>query len=241
MARQFGKITIRADGLDGKKAYEYERTVADMLNALDATQTGHAVLNGIRFYQREVLIYPYDGKHGRCNASAYGERWGLFRTKVSFTPSMWFANSPCSVRMRPYGGNAPHEALVHELTHAVRSVAGTLDSFTPIEEEEIAILVTNIFSSETNRRLRTSYDFLTVALPQWGWRNRHGKDVYSQSDYSTDYLKKHRPLIEKFYKQHKDFSRWLARVKAPFNPLREYYSQDVSRARLAGIPHREGK
>ena len=43
-----------------------------MLRALDATQTGRAVLNGIRFHKREVLIYPYYRVFGRATPAPTG-------------------------------------------------------------------------------------------------------------------------------------------------------------------------
>ena len=48
MAKQFDKFTVRADGLDGKKATEYEATVMGMLRSYGAFKMGRALLNGFR-------------------------------------------------------------------------------------------------------------------------------------------------------------------------------------------------
>jgi hypothetical protein len=68
-------------------ADQYEAQLLGMLAGLGATQTGHAILNAFLHYQKDVLIYPYDGRLGKYNATTY-EDWGLFGTKVSFPPSM---------------------------------------------------------------------------------------------------------------------------------------------------------
>jgi hypothetical protein len=213
MAHQFGMLTIRADGLDGRAAFQYEAQVVGMLHQLDALQTGHAVLNGFRFYRRPVLISPYDGSLGECNAAA-GATWGLFSAKVSFTPYIHGRHTRCVTGPSGFypAGDSPQESLMHELTHAVRAVAGKLGSLYVAEEEDIAMLVANIFSSETSRCLRLRYE-----------DNQCVKD--DPRVYSQQYVEDNRDLIKAFHKQHPDFTRWLARVKAPFNPLRQYFDE----------------
>jgi hypothetical protein len=213
MPWQFANLTIRPDGLGGRAAAQYEAQLLGMLHSLDAIQTGHAVLNGFRFYRKPVLIYPYDGALGPCTASAQGD-WGMFAARVSFTPYLHRRHCQCVTGPSGYyaPGDSPHESLVHELTHAVRAVAGTLSSIPADDEEEIAMLVANIFSSETNRPLRARYQDNT-AVPG------------DPRAYATEYQDENDELIETFHKQHKDFTRWLARVKAPFNPLRLYFDR----------------
>lgn len=213
MARQFATLTIRPDGLDDRAAFQYEAQVLGMLYAFDAIQTGHAVLNAFRFYRKPVLIYPYDGRLGECNALAQGD-WGMFRARVSFTPYLHGRHHQCVTGERGFyaAGDSPHESLLHELTHAVRAVAGKLGCLPVADEEEIAMLVANIFSSETRRRLRARYE-------------DNSEVTEDPRVYSVQYLEDNRDLIEAFHNQHEDFTRWLARVKAPFNPLRLYFDQ----------------
>jgi len=220
MARKFGaRLTIRADGLGGRQADFYEAQLLGMLAGLNATQTGHAILNGFLFFQKDVLIYPYDGRLGPNNARTY-EDWGLFGTKVSFTP----LEAPHS-RWK-YAGHSPHEILIHELTHAVRSVAGKLYSSRGDDisgpkgvEEDIAVLVTNIFSSETNRPLRIGYylpdENAPADVPEAGDKQRE----WSQT--IADHLE---DSIYQLCNDTVDFARWLGRVKAPFNPVRDYFN-----------------
>jgi hypothetical protein len=211
MAKQFDRFTVRADGLDGKKASEYEATILGMLRSYEATQMGRALLNGFRFYKREVLVYPYDGKLGHCNARAYSD-WGMFRTKVSFSPQQWNGVSGC------FGpgaaGNTPHEVFYHELIHGLRSAADTLGTFVQEGEEQIAITLANIFASEVNRPLRDL--------------DRHKTTTVQTT--SEDFLMANSQLFQALFKQHPDFCRWVAEVTVPFNPVRLYYLS------LKGVP-----
>lgn len=197
MARQFDRFTVRADGLDGTRASQYEATVLGMLRSLETSQVGRAVLNGFRFYQRELLVYPYDGKLGRCNARTYSD-WGMFRTKLSFSPRDWFGTSPC----HPAGtvGPAPHVVFVHEMTHALRSAAKKLGTFNRLDEEAAAVMVENAYASEINLGSRP------------GW----------PAD-PADFLTNYRSVVVAFQRQLPDFFRWIAEVDVAYNPARLYY------------------
>jgi hypothetical protein len=213
MTQQLATLTIRADGLKDKAAYQYEAQVLGMLRALDAIPSSHAVINAFRFYRKPVLIRPYDGQLGDCNAAA-GSDWGLFTAKVLFTPYLHGRHHACVTGARGHydAGDSPHEVLIHELTHAVRAVAGKLGCLPVADEEEIAMLVANIFSSATNRRLRARYvDNMEV--------------TEDSRTYSAQYLEDYRDLIRDFHKQQPDFTRWLARVNTSFNPLRAYFNE----------------
>ena len=216
MTMQYGPLTIRADGLDGKKAFQYEATVLGMLRSLEQMQVGRALMQAFRFYRREVLIYPYDrqvrdSEERDCNAYVY-ETWGMFRTKLSFSPMDFLEKSAC---FSEHGVDAtPHEVLFHELVHAMRASARKRLKFEGRDgEERIAVMVTNILSSEMNRPLR---------LPGGGTDHMN----MSAADYASIASR----MIEAFYKQHPEFTRWVADCVVPFNPLRIYYKK------LAGVP-----
>lgn len=210
MTWQFGTLTIRADGLESREAFQYGAQLLGMLTGLDAIRTGHAVLDAFRFYGKPVLVYPYDGRMGACNALAQGD-WGMFWAKVSFTPWLHGRDLQCVMGKSGHyeAGDSPHESLVHELTHAIRAVAGTLSKLPADDEEEIAMLVANIFASETHRPLRARYE-----------DNSAGSD--DSQAYSHQYLEDNYDIIEVFHDQHKEFARWLGRVNTAFNPIREY-------------------
>jgi hypothetical protein len=209
MARQFERFTVRADGLSGKKAFEYEATILGMLHAFEATRAGHALLNAFRFYRREVLIYPYDGNSGTCNATE-AEDWGMFRTKISFSPRDWIGASACHSLG---AGSRANEVLYHEMVHAMRSNAKTMGHLSDAGEETVAVMLSNVYSSEIHRPIRATHDDFSAT-------------IVSQEDY----LAANRSLIETFYRQHKDFCRWVAEVVVPWNPIRVFYRS------LTGVP-----
>jgi hypothetical protein len=202
MAKQFDCFTIRADGLSGKQAFEFEASTLGILRSFDATSAGHVLLNGFRFYRREVLIVPYSGDEGTCNATMR-EDWGLFGRKVEFTPRDWIGRHGC---YSLGAGSRANEVLFHELVHAMRSAAKTWGHPDLAAEETIAVMLANVYSSEIHRPIRENHsDFSATIISQ------------------EDYLTANRPVIEVFYRQHKDFCRWIAEVTVPWNPVRLYY------------------
>ena len=217
MAMQYDRFTIRADGLDGKKASQYEATVLNMLRSLEHMQVGRAMMQAFRFYQREVLIFPYDGRADECNAYV-DETWGMFRTKLSFSPMDFLGKSTACATV--HGVDAtPHEVLFHELVHAMRASAGKRLSFEGKSgEERIAVMVTNVFSSEINRPLR---------LP--------GNVMDEMNMSAARYASIASRMIDVFYRQHPEFFRWVAECVVPFNPLRIHYQtlKNVPRLRTA--------
>ena len=102
--------------------------------------------------------------------------------------------------------------FMHELVHALRYMGGKVGKLTDAKEELIAILVTNIFSSETNRKLRLRHDDYTELT-----------DPVNRT--SSGYFQNNRALIETFSKQNENVSRWLGTVQTAFNPLAEYWAQ----------------
>ncbi len=213
MAQQYGVFTVRADGLSGKQAANYEASVLGMLRALDSFKTGHALLRGFSAARREVLVFPYHGSVGgtkdKCNAYATSD-WGMYRNKVSFSPMTWSTSGGCSHAWS--AGASAMEVLFHELVHALRFSTKTLQKrATSGQEEEIAILVTNIFSSESNRALR--------------W-NHQGFAKLPNGD-PVDWYGKNLNLIKMFVKEHPKVSQDLSYVWTKFNPVREYYDREL--------------
>src|SRR5262249_21659904 len=129
--------------------------IVGMLHGLERVQTSRAIFDEFRAVGRPVLIVPYDDEDDPCNATAASQT-GLFPTRVEYTPVGHFAVAACFPPPSP--GASAHEAFVPELTHAVRSAARTLNKgVTDGGEEDLAILVANIFASETHRPLRRDH------------------------------------------------------------------------------------
>jgi hypothetical protein len=209
MAREYRPFTVRGDGLDDKEATQYEFAVLGMLHSFDAIPTTRALMNGFRMARRDILVVPYDESDGLCNAASRSD-WGLFPNKVYYSPDTWYDNGFCV--SKGDAGDTPHEVLCHELVHALRRAAGVWNHGTKHgQEETLAIMITNIFASETNKK----------ALR----RNHHGHHPQKDPVLNTSdgYLAHHKHLVDRFVTQHYGVATELSCVNTHFNPIRAYF------------------
>lgn len=219
MPAHVGSFTVRADGLSDKKATQYESTLVGMLRSFEAFRAGQALMRGFRFYNRPVLVYPYDGKKGKCNAHGGGDHGGLFPSRISITPQMFNGASSCFPA--DAASASPHEVLFHELVHTLRSAAGKWGTWSAIAEEAAAITVANVFSSEMNHNLRDPWAPKSVAAVR--------VDPVAFMHVNTE-------LMTNFYRQMPEFFRWVAEVNVPWNPIRLYYLTLTGVPRLNSAP-----
>lgn len=205
---KYEHFLVRAIGLEGAEAKRYVAQVVGMLRALDSLRTGRAVQTFIRAASQWTRVQPYDGRGGPCNAWGGGNNDG---GSIFFTP-LTFAKAPCA--SSGAAGNTPMEILMHELVHVVRVISGNWlkESVTKNDEELIAVMITNILSSELNRCLRGGYGSFPCVNSPIG-------------EYQTSYYKAYLPLIETVHKQNQSLARVLARIDVPFNPIRMYYQR----------------
>jgi hypothetical protein len=134
------------------------------------------------------------------------------------------AEDPKTKGFKP--GGTPAEALFHELVHAFRLVTGKatdrkgpLNPYLPAflkkypeydaVEDFFAILVANIFASETGRPLRADHNGLTL-LPS---KLSTNKDFLAVEVYAD--------LVRKFCLDHSFVSQKIRDVPSPFNPIKE--------------------
>jgi hypothetical protein len=222
---RFGPVVVRPDHIkDDRRARQYIAQVIGMLHALEATRTGNAVLTTVRFYNKPVIVVPFDGQGGACNAWAKKD-WGLFTGRVSFTPILPGdrAHAECFDADGSHGaGTSPFEMLIHEMTHIVRAVSGNWLKLDRDDEEELALMVTNIFSVETNRKPLVDYE-----------RGEPIGDSVALSDFSRDYYDLNQEMIAAFCTQNADLAGKLAEVKTRFNPVRRYFDTTRPPARPA--------
>ena len=139
---------------------------------------------------------------------------------VSFTPVMF--SKFCSQKKAGHkAGAQPDEVLFHEMVHAARQMRGLLNPV-PLgylydtEEEFYAILIANIYASETGR---------TIDL-----RSDHHGFEHLTADTTAKFLPKKDPadyryqLIDKLVHKEPLLAHDLARLKlVPFNPIRRYF------------------
>jgi hypothetical protein len=210
-ARQYRPFTVRGDGLNDPG--HYESSVLGMLRSFDAIQTTRALMNGFRALGRDVLVVPYDFSVGSCNAVSRSE-WGLFPNKVYYSPNLYYPGPDCECIDPGDAGNSAHEVLCHELVHALRRAAGTIHRYTKKgEEETLAIMVTNIFASETNKpALRKNH-------------HNHAPQKDPVLNTSEGYLAANRNLVALFAREHGAVASALSYVNARFNPIRAYFHE----------------
>jgi hypothetical protein len=209
MTRQYRPFTVRGDGLNDNAARHYEFSVLGMLHSFDAMLTTRALMKGFRATGRDILVVPYDFSRGECNASSRSE-WGLFPNKVYYSPDIYYPGGDCIDSGD--AGNSAHEVLCHELVHALRRGAKTWKEHTKKgDEERLAIMITNIFASETNKpALRKNH-------------KGHNPEKDPALTTSDGYLSAHRAMVDLFVRQHIAVATDLSCIDTHFNPIRAYF------------------
>jgi hypothetical protein len=224
-------VVIDPDGVAPYPEKDYEDLVELHIGEIYSTVVGRAIFAIIRAHGR-VLIQPYTGDEQCQGQSVGGYNPAGYGTLGRFTPSynnyqvvqyspQFYAKgypTPCAKRLG-WDGN---ELLCHEIFHAARRLGGDPSRFDGLdgdmagwdnEEEFFAILVANIYSSETNRPDHLRADHGTASL----MGSRRQPEVWLQQKEA------HYDLVEKFCSQHTTAAPIMAKSSAPFNPIRTYY------------------
>jgi hypothetical protein len=165
------------------------------------------------------------GKDGTVLKDGHGHTvtglGGGSNSHVKFSPNTF--SKYCAAHSQHKSGAQPDEVLFHEMTHAARQMRGVLDPV-PLnhlydtEEEFFAILVANIYASETGRAVDIRSD-------------HHGFEPLAHTqDTSAKFLPKADPhdykyrLIAKLVREEPALAHALAAVtKAKFNPIRRFF------------------
>lgn len=217
-------ITVSAYELPASQSETvYLSDVDRDLQQIATTVTGRAVFAKIKAHG-QVLVAPYtrqfSSQAGTCNAvETPPVSKGSKVDQVRFTHAVFAAGSPCS---RGPGDQYPDSVLLHELVHAGRSLGGDAKTVPltgalagyEFEEEFFAILVQNIYLSETKRAYKT------------GLRKDHSSAVMDSDDYDPKYFLSNPEnfrLVEKYCGQHPNIAPMLAKAPADFNPIKVYY------------------
>ncbi|MCL2714750.1 MAG: hypothetical protein FWD68_09275 [Alphaproteobacteria bacterium] len=134
-------------------------------------------------------------------------------------------------------GAQPDEILLHEMVHAVRLMKGLMIPIIPLpndyenDEEFFAILVANIYASETHRVIRVSKG---VSYPdQRADHNKYKLSTESEIDFmpAKDDGDFHFVLVRKLVAEQPAFTNSLRQVDCPFNPIRRYF--ELTEPRIA--------
>lgn len=187
-------------------------------------RTGRIIVEGILSYGFDVVVMPW--WKNSCNATTIARKHmerGYVNVHIGFTPDEACFLDAKTKDFRP--GGSPAEGLFHELVHTFRFVSekgsnrkGPSIPSTPLkkypeydtEEDFFAVLITNIFSSETGRPLRAGHDD-NEALP-----------AHLATNIGFLAVEAYARLVGQFCSEHKDVSAQLAAVPSDFNPIAEY-------------------
>jgi hypothetical protein len=210
--------------LNDAQILDYDLQAAKIFEDILKRKTGQIIVEGIHSSGWAPVVMPY-WRH-TCNASTVSRdkmEPDVWNVLVGFTPDTSCFVDSKTKDFKP--GGSPAEGLFHELVHAFRFVnekasnrkgpsipSTSLKKYPEYDTEEdfFAVLITNIFSSETGRPLRAGHDN-NEALPS---HLATSIGFLAVEDYAR--------LVRQFCSDHKPVSAQLAAVPSDFNPITEY-------------------
>jgi hypothetical protein len=214
-------FTIRADGIkNDREAHQYVAQVAGVVRSIEAASVvGKTLIAAIRSYRNPVLVFPLvkanDGDEDTPFAWV-SPRCGLYPVVMSYSPLF-------GQRLHKHlGGDPqnfahvfnPHEVFVHELVHVARAASGNFGKMGD-DEEELAVMIANMYSVEMNRPPITNYeDMAPVAKADVAAFSRSFCDDYAE-------------MIGTFCRQNRNLALELSNAKTAFNPLRTYIDENL--------------
>ena len=171
-----------------------------------------------------------DGGNGAVLTDAQHHTWhgkgGGSDTIVRFSEGTW--TKYCNTHKAGHKtGAKPDEVLFHEMVHATREMRGVFDPeplghMYDTDEEFYAILISNIYASETHRPidLRSDHHGFTPLSPTQD-TSAHFLPHKSMKDYRYR-------LIDTFVREEHGMAHALRHIPAHFNPIRRYFQlQDM--------------
>ena len=226
----------------GMSSASYLQSVSAIVAKIKATHVGDCLFRSIRYHGKWVRIWPMGDRLLMASAAAGSsdpdveqrttretlER--LTRIKiptvpvgaaVNFFPNLCIMGTACQsdfLKRNEYIPS-PESVLLHELVHAFRRVSrkfndgpgqelsGGLTKYDD-KEEFYAVLVEDMFQSEVNGEMRGEHEH----------HNRLEQRFATSSDFFRQ-DKRVAELIETFCRENKGFTRMVAKLNIPFNPI----------------------
>jgi len=195
---------------------------------ISSTKVGRLLLCSIKFHGKVVTIRPKDAAD--CNSVTWdGDTLShsanmTLRTgaDIQYNPDTYAVGGKCSAKDLAMGGYhvQSHEVLLHELTHAFRHVSGKDNivglkkglSFYGNNEEFNAVLIQGIYASERRTPIRSSHFHHFEMDKDLSTSMRFFKSGEETFKY-----------VEKFCQENPGFTRAIAELDLPFNPINSYY------------------
>ncbi|MBM3792738.1 MAG: hypothetical protein FJW31_01465 [Acidobacteria bacterium] len=234
-------LLINPVGLTGAAAQAYTHNVEKHLSWIDGTKVGRLLLKATGWHARNnpgnlvggsMPIQPYTG--GGCNAvvnNATSGPNGWSQPTVTYSPNVFNHGGACHADLKKSSTNRglyPDELLFHELVHGFRGGSGRFRASTTNgglvrytgTEEFIAVLTTNIYISDPSDGSKT------------GLRRDHQGFTPLEKGFAGPFeffrsSKNASTLIDQFCRENPSFTKWVSEVKAPFNPIAAYYSDQA--------------
>ena len=210
------------DRFDIQGASDYEYDVAGIIRKINSRRTGRAVLSYIHSHKETIFIVPYD------NYKLVGgdtREKNFHNVLIRFNPTdklstiyiMEIEMKQSTYRSAMKLDSFDDDALLHECVHAARFLERVAN---PIktkefgyddEEEFFAILIENVYRSESGRKYVRKDHTLDVL-------NDKEADSYAFMLHGDNWR-----LIEKFCHQLPQIGQAIADIDVQFNPIRTYY------------------
>lgn len=217
----------------------WEKAARNDLESIRKSKVGEALLSSIKWHGIPVTIQPLPP--GKCSDLT----WPIDdyippgqKSNISSGPSIWYSPEThalthnCEAKYKVFGQIhiESHEVLLHELVHALRLISYKFNAlrtskgfaFHNTTEEVYAVLVQGIYASELGKGIRASH---TRHFPID--KELEGSFAFFQT--GTDAFK----YVKDFCTQNQGFTRMIARVYTPFNPIRAYYFDPARALRMS--------
>ena len=200
---------------------KWKNSVIAQLQVLLQSSAGSALFRSMKRMAQWIDVYPLT----RIECNAHGGFPGTrvingrsYQAQLQYNPDVYMSGSLCHIRRHRSFGREPDQVLFHELVHAHRAASWLLPHHEKLiaglsgyqnEEEFLAVVLTNIYISETKGKgLRAdyfSYDELEGPL--------NSSIGFFAS--SPQVLR----ILTEFAKDQVFLFDEMAKVKAQFNPL----------------------
>jgi hypothetical protein len=214
----------------------WEKSVDNIITSLSKKHASWAVMKALSDSGHTVTIVPnpvvecnsttipksaqdaarkgVEAEH--CSKAVKGDNAGTGQgtnSKIVFSPGPFAKNGMCAV---DGAGRDADEILFHELAHAMRYATGQRKSCfqTPFGytdyEEFVAVLLTNVYSSETSRPLRKDHSGYEKLPLTTGLFNKKGEKEQVDLHNPQIFCNWFRPQMENIANYHKTLAKRLA-------------------------------
>jgi hypothetical protein len=199
----------------------WKRSVTRQLQILSRSAAGYALFQSMKKVGQWIEVFPL--QRDECNAHGYFmgqkiDKGRSYRGHLKYNPDVFMKGSLCYQRRHRSFGHEADQVLFHELIHTHRSASSLLPAHDELhgglagywnEEEFLAVVLTNIYISETKGKGMRG-DYLSYGELKGPLSSSIGFFASSPQVLA---------ILARFEKDQEFLFNELAKVKADFNPL----------------------